>query len=171
MYDLIIKNARVIDGTNQPAFSADVAVSDGRIAQVDRTGTLSDGARTIDAQGHLLTPGFVDIHTHYDGQVCWDKQVTPSCWHGVTTVVMGNCGVGFAPVRPGNEGELISLMESVEDIPGTALHDGIPWGWESFQEYLDAIDTPYTMWHCATTSWVTAAMMTRHRETWTRCSS
>lgn len=145
MYDLIIKNARVIDGTNQPAFSADIAVTDGRIAQVDRTGTLSNGARTIDAQGHLLTPGFVDIHTHYDGQVCWDKQVTPSCWHGVTTVVMGNCGVGFAPVRPGNEGELISLMESVEDIPGTALHDGIPWGWESFEEYLNAIDTPYTM--------------------------
>ncbi|CAN0433228.1 unnamed protein product, partial [Phaeothamnion confervicola] len=99
----------------------------------------------IDAEGKLLTPGFVDIHTHYDGQVCWDKQLTPSCWHGVTTVVMGNCGVGFAPVRPGTETELVEIMESVEDIPGTALHEGIPWGWESFAEYLSSIDTPYTM--------------------------
>ena len=90
-------------------------------------------------------PGFVDIHTHYDGQVCWDKQVTPSSWHGVTSIVMGNCGVGFAPVRPGTEDNLVELMESVEDIPGTALHDGIPWGWESFAEYLDSIDTPYTV--------------------------
>ena len=92
-----------------------------------------------------VTPGFVDIHTHFDGQVCWDKQVTPSSWHGVTTVVMGNCGVGFAPVRPGTEDELVALMEAVEDIPGTALHEGIPWGWESFGEYLDAIDTPYSV--------------------------
>ena len=100
--------------------------------------------RTIDADGALVTPGFVDIHTHFDGQVCWDKQVTPSCWHGVTTVVMGNCGVGFAPVRPGTEDELVELMEAVEDIPGTALHEGIPWGWETFGQYLDAIDTPYS---------------------------
>ena len=92
-----------------------------------------------------VTPGFVDIHTHFDGQVCWDKQVTPSSWHGVTTIVMGNCGVGFAPVRPGTENELVELMESVEDIPGTALHEGIPWGWETFAEYLDVIDTPYTI--------------------------
>ena len=93
----------------------------------------------------MVTPGFVDIHTHYDGQVCWDKLVTPSSWHGVTTIVMGNCGVGFAPVKPGTEDELISLMESVEDIPGTALHDGIPWGWETFPDYLDSIDTPYAV--------------------------
>ena len=101
--------------------------------------------RILDASGFLVTPGFVDSHTHYDGQVCWDKRVTPSSWHGVTTVVMGNCGVGFAPVRPGSEDELVSLMESVEDIPGTALHEGIPWGWETFPEYLDAIDTPYAV--------------------------
>ncbi|XOV82750.1 MAG: amidohydrolase family protein [bacterium] len=145
MYDLLIKGATVIDGTNEPEFHADVAVSDGKIVAVDRQCTLSGANRTVDANGLLLTPGFVDIHTHYDGQVCWDKQVTPSSWHGVTTVVMGNCGVGFAPVRPGTEGELVALMESVEDIPGTALHEGIPWGWETFAQYLDTIDTPYTM--------------------------
>ena len=144
MDDLLIRNARIVDGTGGAAFHGDVAVRDGLIvavgARLDRT-----AARVVDAEGLLLTPGFVDIHTHFDGQVCWDKQVTPSSWHGVTTVVMGNCGVGFAPVRPGSEDELIELMESVEDIPGTALHDGIPWGWESFGEYLDAIDTPYTI--------------------------
>ena len=145
MHDLVIRNASIIDGTNQPAFDADIAIDEGRIAAVDRSRGLSPGKRTVDAAGHLLTPGFVDIHTHYDGQVCWDKQVTPSSWHGVTTVVMGNCGVGFAPVHPGNEDELVSLMESVEDIPGTALHEGIPWGWETFDEYLDVIDTPYAV--------------------------
>jgi N-acyl-D-aspartate/D-glutamate deacylase len=143
MLDLVIKNARVIDGTGTPSFEADVGIAAGRIVEV---GTLAGrAARTIDAEGHLLTPGFVDIHTHFDGQVCWDKEVTPSCWHGVTTVVMGNCGVGFAPVRAGAEDALVKLMESVEDIPGTALHEGIPWNWESFAEYLDAIDTPYAM--------------------------
>ena len=143
MDDLIIKNARIVDGSGAAAFEGDVAVKDGKITEV---GSIDrDATRVIDAEGKLLTPGFVDIHTHFDGQVCWDKQVTPSCWHGVTTVVMGNCGVGFAPVKPGKENELIELMESVEDIPGTALHDGIPWGWESFAGYLDAIDTPYTM--------------------------
>ena len=146
MDDLIITNARIVDGTGQAAFDGDIAVRDGRIVEVGGPGTIQRPAtRTIDAQGHLVTPGFVDIHTHFDGQVCWDKQVTPSSWHGVTTVVMGNCGVGFAPVRPGQEDELVQLMESVEDIPGTALHEGIPWGWESFGDYLDAIDTPYVM--------------------------
>ena len=121
----------------------DVAVNGGRITEV---GSIDRQAkRVVDAAGKLLTPGFVDIHTHFDGQVCWDKQVTPSSWHGVTTVVFGNCGVGFAPVRPGTENELIELMESVEDIPGTALHEGIPWGWETFGQYLDTIDTPYTI--------------------------
>ncbi len=144
MDDLLISNAFVVDGTGAPGFVADVAVKDGRITEV---GQLQGrpAKRVVDAGGQLLTPGFVDIHTHFDGQVCWDKQVTPSSWHGVTTVVMGNCGVGFAPVRPGSEDELVQLMESVEDIPGTALHEGLPWGWESFGEYLDAIDTPYTI--------------------------
>ena len=143
MDDLHIRNGFVVDGTGAPGRPADIAVSDGVITAVgDVDGTAR---RTVDADGALVTPGFVDIHTHFDGQVCWDKQVTPSSWHGVTTVVMGNCGVGFAPVRPGTEAELVALMEAVEDIPGTALHEGIPWGWESFGEYLDAIDTPYSV--------------------------
>lgn len=143
MEDLIITNARIVDGTGAPAYRGDITVNDGVITAVGASS--GQARRVIDAEGHLVTPGFVDIHTHFDGQVCWDKQLTPSSWHGVTTVVMGNCGVGFAPVRPGAQDELIELMESVEDIPGTALHEGIPWGWESFAEYLDVIDTPYTV--------------------------
>ena len=143
MDDLHIRNGYVVDGTGAPGRVADIAVRDGVVTAVgDVDGTAR---RTVDADGALVTPGFVDIHTHFDGQVCWDKQVTPSSWHGVTTVVMGNCGVGFAPVRPGTEAELVALMEAVEDIPGTALHEGIPWGWESFGQYLDAIDTPYSV--------------------------
>ncbi len=148
MHDLIIRNARIVDGSGAPAFMGEVAVADGKIVAVARAGEApiaGPAKRSIDAHGKLLTPGFVDIHTHYDGQVCWDKQLTPSCWHGVTTIVMGNCGVGFAPVRPGTESELVEIMESVEDIPGTALHEGIPWGWESFADYLHSIDTPYVM--------------------------
>ncbi|MAT82809.1 MAG: amidohydrolase [Gammaproteobacteria bacterium] len=146
MHDLIIRNATIVDGTGAPAFQGDVIVDGDRITAVTGPGAASGEARrVVDAGGDLLTPGFVDIHTHYDGQVCWDKQVTPSSWHGVTSIVMGNCGVGFAPVRPGTEDELVALMESVEDIPGTALYEGIPWGWESFEEYLDSIDTPYTV--------------------------
>ena len=144
MEDIVLTGGRIADGTGGPELTGDVAISDGRITAVGALGATR-ARRVIDADGLLITPGFVDIHTHFDGQVCWDKQVTPSCWHGVTTVVMGNCGVGFAPVRPGTEDELVQLMESVEDIPGTALHEGIPWGWETFGEYLDAIDTPYTM--------------------------
>jgi N-acyl-D-aspartate/D-glutamate deacylase len=144
MDDMLVTNARIVDGTGRAAFMGDVAVNGGRITEVGRL-VGRKAKRVMDADGLMLTPGFVDIHTHFDGQVCWDKQVTPSSWHGVTTVVMGNCGVGFAPVHPGTEDELIQLMESVEDIPGTALHEGIPWGWESFGEYLDAIDTPYTI--------------------------
>lgn len=143
MFDLKITNARLVDGTGSPEQHANIGIKDGLIEAVgDASGKA---ARTIDADGQLVTPGFVDIHTHYDGQVCWDKQVTPSCWHGVTSIVMGNCGVGFAPVHPGDESRLVSLMESVEDIPGSALHTGIPWGWESFAEYLDTIDTPYAL--------------------------
>ncbi|MEZ5266077.1 MAG: amidohydrolase family protein [Acidimicrobiales bacterium] len=145
MDDLLITNAFVVDGTGAPGRHADVAIADGRITAVRPAGSGGTATRVVDARGLLLTPGFVDIHTHFDGQVCWDKQVTPSSWHGVTTVVMGNCGVGFAPVRPGTEDELVQLMESVEDIPGTALHEGLPWGWETFGESLDTIDTPYTV--------------------------
>jgi N-acyl-D-amino-acid deacylase len=143
MYDLIIRGGRVVDGTGAPARDADVAIQDGRIAAViDRpTGAeLAEAKRTIDATGLVVTPGWVDIHTHYDGQVTWDPHLTPSGWNGVTTIVMGNCGVGFAPVRPGQEDFLIQLMEGVEDIPGTALHEGIDWRWESFPEYLDALE-------------------------------
>ncbi|MFT7650309.1 MAG: N-acyl-D-amino-acid deacylase, partial [Candidatus Poriferisodalaceae bacterium] len=131
-YDLIVRGGTIIDGTGAPSFVGDVAVSAGQIVDVVAAadgGISASAKREIGAEGQLVTPGFVDIHTHYDGQVCWDKQVTPSSWHGVTTIVMGNCGVGFAPVRPGSETALVELMESVEDIPGTALHEGIPWGW------------------------------------------
>jgi len=136
MLDLVIRGARIVDGTGAPAESGDIGVADGKIVA---RGKVSDAAReVVSADGALLTPGWVDVHTHYDGQVTWDDQIDPSASHGVTTVVMGNCGVGFAPVPPGGEKELIELMEGVEDIPGTALHEGIPWGaWESFPEYLD----------------------------------
>src|ERR1700761_5856890 len=138
MYDRIIKGGTVVDGSGAKPFTADVAISDGRIAEVGR---ISGAAReTIDADGLLVTPGWVDIHSHYDGQVTWDSQLAPSFWHGVTTVLMGNCGVGFAPVRPDRHDFLIGLMEGVEDIPGTALAEGISWEWESFPEYLDALD-------------------------------
>ncbi|MEO1059853.1 MAG: amidohydrolase family protein [Actinomycetota bacterium] len=142
-HELVIRGGAVVDGSGAPRRHADVAVDDGVITHV---GVVeASGRRELDADGALVTPGFVDIHTHYDGQFCWDKLVTPSSWHGVTTVVAGNCGVGFAPVRPGTEDALVKLMESVEDIPGSALHEGIPWGWETFAEYLDVIDTPYVM--------------------------
>ena len=139
MYDLIIRGGTVIDGTGKARTKADVAVKDGRIAAV---GEISDSAdREIDATGKLVTPGWVDIHTHYDGQATWDPLLAPSSWHGVTTVVMGNCGVGFAPVKPKDREFLIELMEGVEDIPGAALSEGINWQWESFPEYLDALET------------------------------
>jgi N-acyl-D-amino-acid deacylase len=139
MYDLLIRNGSVIDGTGTPARRADVAVKDGLIVEVgpDLGG---DATTTIDAEGKLVTPGFVDIPTHYDGQATWDDTLDPSAGHGVTTLVMGNCGVGFAPVRPGAQDDLIQLMEGVEDIPGIALTEGMTWGWESFAEYLDVLD-------------------------------
>jgi N-acyl-D-amino-acid deacylase len=141
MHDIVIKGATIVDGTGAPAFAGDVAVTDGIITQVGGqvTGTAK---RRIDADGMTVTPGWVDVHTHYDGQVTWDEDLEPSATNGVTTLVMGNCGVGFAPVRPGQEAPLIELMEGVEDIPGSALAEGIPWGaWETFPQYLDYLDT------------------------------
>jgi len=144
MLDLLVKGATVVDGSGGEPFVADVGVRDGRIVEV---GTIANAAReTVEARGLWLTPGFVDIHTHYDGQVTWDVNFTPSIYHGVTTLVMGNCGVGFAPVRPGHEDDLIKLMEGVEDIPGAALHEGIRWDWESFPQYMDALEkTPRSL--------------------------
>ncbi len=138
MHDLVIRGARVIDGTGKAAFDADVAVDGGLITAVGPD--LPQGREEIDAAGKIVTPGFVDIHTHYDGQATWDPEMAPSAWHGVTTVVMGNCGVGFAPAAPDRHQWLIGLMEGVEDIPGTALAEGLTWEWESFPEYLDALE-------------------------------
>jgi N-acyl-D-amino-acid deacylase len=142
MFDLILRNGTVVDGTGAPAFTGDVGVKDGVITHVGAAldGQLANTREVIDATGHTITPGFVDVHTHYDGQVTWDSLLEPSSAHGVTTVITGNCGVGFAPVRPGSQAWLVQLMEGVEDIPGTALHEGISWDWESFPEYLDAIE-------------------------------
>jgi N-acyl-D-aspartate/D-glutamate deacylase len=137
-FDLIIRNATIVDGTGAPRFAGDIAVSDGLIAQVGEV--RGDAAEEIDAGGMIVTPGFVDIHTHYDGQATWDQEMAPSSWHGVTTVVMGNCGVGFAPAHPDRHNWLIGLMEGVEDIPGTALAEGMKWNWETFPEYLDALE-------------------------------
>jgi N-acyl-D-aspartate/D-glutamate deacylase len=136
-HDLVIRGGTVVDGTGAPARTADVAMSDGVVTAVGEVD--GSGRREIDADGALVTPGFVDIHTHYDGQATWDELLTPSCWHGVTTTVMGNCGVGFAPVAPDRHDWLIGLMEGVEDIPGAALSAGIEWGWESFPEFLDVL--------------------------------
>ena len=138
MYDLIIKNGTVYDGTGKKPFFADVAIKGNKIAAI---GELEESSKeVIDAKGKIVAPGFVDIHTHYDGQVTWDPYLRPSTYHGVTTVVMGNCGVGFSPCKPEERDWLISLMEGVEDIPGTALHEGINWQWESFPEYLDTLE-------------------------------
>ena len=141
MSDLLIRNARLVDGTGAPARMADVRCSGGRIAEIAAAGTLSTGSsEVIEAAGRVLTPGFVDPHTHYDGQVTWDPILAPSSWHGVTTIIMGNCGVGFAPAKASERSWLVELMEGVEDIPGTALHAGIRWAWETFPEYLDALE-------------------------------
>ncbi|MGA0116830.1 MAG: N-acyl-D-amino-acid deacylase family protein [Ilumatobacteraceae bacterium] len=139
MFDIIIRGGTVVDGTGAAPTVADVAITNGKIVDVSPT-IVGEAREEIHAHGQLVTPGFIDIHTHYDGQVSWDTLLEPSSAHGVTTVVVGNCGVGFAPVRPGKEEWLVQLMEGVEDIPGTALHEGINWEWETFPEYLDAID-------------------------------
>ncbi|MGH8769080.1 MAG: N-acyl-D-amino-acid deacylase family protein [Burkholderiales bacterium] len=137
MHDLVICGGIVVDGTGAPSRNADVAVDGETITGIGTR--IGRGRREIDARGMLVTPGFVDIHTHYDGQATWDPYLTPSSWHGVTTVIFGNCGVGFAPVRPGTAPYLINLMEGVEDIPGTVLAEGVSFDWESFPEYLDVL--------------------------------
>ncbi len=144
MYDLKIVGGTLVDGTGRAAFTGDLAIAGGRIVAV---GDCPDVAtRTLDAHGTHVLPGFVDIHTHYDGQVSWDADLSPSSLHGVTTCVLGSCGVGFAPVRPGREAALVELMEGVEDIPGSALAEGIPWGWESFADYMDVVGAmPHTI--------------------------
>ena len=138
-YDLVIRGGAVADGRGGPLRDVDVGVRNGTIAAV--APDLGRGREEIDAKSRIVTPGFVDIHTHYDGQATWDARLNPSSWHGVTTVVMGNCGVGFAPVRTADHDRLIELMEGVEDIPGAALHEGLAWNWESFGEYLNAVES------------------------------
>lgn len=139
MFDLLIRGGTVVDGTGAVPKVADVAVSDGRVAAIENR-IDADAGQVIDAASRYVTPGFVDIHTHYDGQATWDPIMAPSAWHGITTVVMGNCGVGFAPADPSRHDWLIELMEGVEDIPGAALHEGITWRWETFPEYLDELE-------------------------------
>jgi len=159
MHDLVIRNGKIVDGTGAPAFGGDIAIDGGTIAAVG--GKAGPGRREIDAAGLLVTPGWVDIHTHYDGQAVWDPYLSPSSWHGVTTVMIGNCGVGFAPLRPGKEEFLISLMDGVEDIPTETLRAGIDFKWETFGEYLDAlagiervIDLGTHVPHCAVRAYV-----------------
>ncbi|HEY9414264.1 MAG TPA: amidohydrolase family protein, partial [Pseudonocardia sp.] len=146
-YDVVIRNGMIADGNGSPLRRGDVAIRGGVIAAVSSAGDAGTGAglggtatREIDADGALIAPGWVDVHTHYDGQATWDQRLAPSSWHGVTTVVMGNCGVGFAPVKGGDHDRLIELMEGVEDIPGVAMHEGLQWDWGSFPEYLDALE-------------------------------
>jgi N-acyl-D-aspartate/D-glutamate deacylase len=138
MHDLVIRGGLVVDGTGAEGRVADIAIDNGLVTEVGTV--VAGGRREIDATGLVVTPGWVDIHTHYDGQVTWDPLLSPSCWHGVTTVVMGNCGVGFAPAKPDKHDWLIELMEGVEDIPGAALAEGIQWNWETFPEYMDSLD-------------------------------
>ena len=143
-FDVKIRNGLIFDGDGGEPVHADIGVRNGRIAEIGCCAEAAD--RSIDAEGAIVTPGFIDLHTHYDGQVSWDEEMRPSVNFGVTTVLMGNCGVGFAPVRPADHDRLIRLMEGVEDIPGTALHEGVSWGWESFGDYLNKIDAmPHTI--------------------------
>ncbi len=138
MHDMVISGGTIVDGTGKASFSGDVAISGGRIAAVG--GKQGPGRREIDATGLLVTPGWVDVHTHYDGQAMWDPLLAPSCWHGVTTVLFGNCGVGFAPVKKEHRGALMDLMEGVEEIPNPVLAAGLTWEWESFPEFMDALE-------------------------------
>ncbi len=144
MVDLVIRDGTVIDGNGGEPFEADVAVSDGRIVAVGKVS--SKGTEEIDAKGKIVTPGFVDPHSHYDAQATWSSQITPSSWHGVTTTLIGNCGVGFAPCAPADQGLLVKLMEGVEDIPEPVLIEGLPWNWRSFPDFLNALEArPYDL--------------------------
>src|SRR5262245_2741813 len=138
MYDIVIRGGTIIDGTGQAAFAGDLAIESGRIVAIG--GKAGPAKRDLDAGGLLVTPGWVDVHTHYDGQAMWDPLLAPSCWHGVTTAMFGNCGVGFAPVKPHHRAALMDLMEGVEEIPGVVLADGLTWEWESFSDFLDALE-------------------------------
>jgi N-acyl-D-amino-acid deacylase len=138
MHDIVIRGGSIIDGSGAPAFTGDVAIAGGRIAAVG--GKQGPARREIDADGLLVTPGWVDVHTHYDGQAMWDPLLAPSCWHGVTTVMFGNCGVGFAPVKKEHRGALMDLMEGVEEIPNPVLAAGLNWEWETFPQYMDELD-------------------------------
>jgi N-acyl-D-aspartate/D-glutamate deacylase len=138
MHDLLIRGGTIVDGTGKPAFTGDVAIRAGRVSAVGKD--LGSASRTVNADGLLVAPAWVDVHTHYDAQVAWDEQLTPSLWHGVATVVMGNCGVGFAPAAPDRHEWLIGLMEGVEDIPGASLAAGLPWGWQTFSEYYAVLE-------------------------------
>jgi N-acyl-D-aspartate/D-glutamate deacylase len=138
MHDIVIRGATIVDGTGRAAFTGDVAIAGERIVAVG--GKQGPARREIDAAGLLVTPGWVDVHTHYDGQAMWDPLLAPSCWHGVTTAMFGNCGVGFAPVRPQHRAALMDLMEGVEEIPGVVLTDGLTWEWETFPDFLDALE-------------------------------
>ena len=164
MLDTLIKNGKLVDGLGGAPRFGDIGIKDGLIVEIAQN--IAQPARhVVDAAGAIVTPGFVDVHTHYDGQVCWDDKLDPSAGHGVTTVVMGNCGVGFAPAPPGGELDLIEVMEGVEDIPGTALYEGVPWGaWESFPEYMDylagrkyALDISAQIPHAALRNYVMGA--------------
>jgi N-acyl-D-amino-acid deacylase len=137
-HQLVLRNGTIFDGSGRPAFEADIAIDGGTISAIGKV--PASGVEEVDALGAIVTPGFVDVHTHYDGQITWDHRLAPSSVHGVTTVVMGNCGVGFAPVRPGQQQLAIRLMEGVEDIPEVVMERGVPWNWETFPEYLDAIE-------------------------------
>ncbi len=138
MYDLVIRGGTIVDGSGADRVTGDIAIDGDRIAAVG--GKLGPARREIAADGLLVTPGWIDAHTHYDGQATWDPMLAPSCWHGVSTVLFGNCGVGFAPVQPDYRDGLIALMEGVEEIPGITLSEGLKWDWKSFPDYLDALD-------------------------------
>ncbi len=180
MHDTVIRGGTIVDGNGGAPYTGDVAIDAGRISAVG--GKAGSGRREVDADGLLVTPGWVDVHTHYDGQATWDPILAPSSWHGVTTAMFGNCGVGFAPVRKADHKELIDLMEAIEEIPGTALEEGVRYDWESFPEFLDALERQpaRSTWRhrcrtirCASTSWASApsGASRRRRRTSRRCAS